>query len=67
MEGQYKKMKNRSFPPPPRRGLIMVKIVNSVIKSVTELVNGGSENKNGNGKTSGESPVSFDSGVDSDG
>lgn len=44
-----------------------MKIVNSLIKSVAEFVYGGSENKKGNEKTPGGSPISFDSGVDSDG
>ncbi|KAK6776835.1 hypothetical protein RDI58_027836 [Solanum bulbocastanum] len=67
MEEQYKNKKKQSYLPPPKRGQIKVKIVNSLIKSVTEFVYGGSENKKGNGKTPGGSPISFDSGVDSDG
>ncbi|KAH0713253.1 hypothetical protein KY289_009212 [Solanum tuberosum] len=67
MEEQYKKKKKQSYLPPPKRGQIMVKIVNSLIKSVAEFVDGGSENKKRNEKTPGGSPISFDSGVDSDG
>ncbi|KAK4709552.1 hypothetical protein R3W88_030477 [Solanum pinnatisectum] len=69
MEEQYKNKnkKKQSYLPPPKRGQIKVKIVNSLIKSVAEFVYGGSENKKGNGKTPGGSPISFDSGVDSDG
>ncbi|KAH0777355.1 hypothetical protein KY290_008767 [Solanum tuberosum] len=67
MEEQYKNKKKQSYLPPPKRGQIMEKIVNSLIESVAEFVYGGSENIKGNEKTPGGSPVSFESGVDSDG
>ncbi|KAK4370384.1 hypothetical protein RND71_009859 [Anisodus tanguticus] len=50
MGEEYKQM----LPPPPRRGQIKMKILNSLIKFATEFVSGGSTNK-------GKSPNCVDS------
>ncbi|KAM3303391.1 hypothetical protein P3S67_014421 [Capsicum chacoense] len=62
MEGEYKKQK-KSFPPPPKRGQIKIKILNSLIKSAADFVYGSKIKK---GENPGESPNFYDFGTDSD-